>query len=148
MSHKEVTVEEAAALLDAADGHVYVDVRSVPEFQEGHPAGALNVPVMHRQGPGLAPNADFLSVMESRFPRDARLLLGCLSGQRSAAAAGILEAAGYTDVSNVKGGFGGRRSPSGQSLDKGWAELGLPTGSGDPEGRSYASLAGGRDGAS
>ncbi len=144
MSHKEVTVEEAAALLDAG-GHVYVDVRSVPEFQEGHPAGALNVPVMHRQALGLAPNADFLSVMESRFPRDARLLLGCLSGQRSAAAAGVLTSAGYTDVSNVKGGFGGRRSPSGQSLDKGWAELGLPTGSGDPEGRSYASLAAGAE---
>ena len=145
MSHKEVTVEEAAALLDAGGGHVYVDVRSVSEFQEGHPAGALNVPVMHREAFGMVPNPDFLSAMEARFPRDSKLLLGCLSGQRSAAAAGILEAAGYTDVSNVKGGFGGRRSPSGQSLDKGWAELGLPTGSGDPEGRSYASLAAGAE---
>ena len=145
MSYKEVSVEEAAALLEAAGGHVYVDVRSVPEFQEGHPDGALNVPVMHRQALGLAPNADFLSVMEARFPKEARLLLGCLSGQRSAAAARILDAAGYTDVSNVEGGFGGQRSPSGESLARGWAELGLPTGSGDPEGRSYASLAAGAE---
>ena len=145
MSHKEVTVEEAAALLNAGGGHVYVDVRSVPEFQEGHPEGALNVPIMHRQALGLAPNADFLSVMESRFPKDAKLLLGCLSGQRSAAAAGILAAAGYTDVSNVKGGFAGQRSPAGESLAKGWIEIGRPTGSGDPEGRSYASLSAGSE---
>lgn len=142
MSCKEVTNEEAAALLEAGGGHVYVDVRSVPEFQDGHPAGALNVPVMHRKAYGLALNADFLAVMEARFPRDSKLLVGCLSGQRSARAAEILTAAGYTDVSNVSGGFGGLRSPSGESLAAGWTELGLPTGSGDPAGRSYASLAG------
>ncbi len=142
MSYEEINNEEAASRLDAGDGHVYVDVRSVPEFQDGHPAGAVNVPVMHRQALGMVPNADFLSVMEARFPRDAKLLVGCLSGQRSAAAAGILGAAGFTGVSNVKGGYGGLRAPSGESLEKGWAELGLPTGSGDPEGRCYASLAG------
>lgn len=147
MSYKVVTSEEAASLLEAGGGHVYVDVRSVPEFQDGHPAGSLNVPVMHREAFGMVPNTDFLSVMESRFPRDAKLLVGCLSGQRSARAAEVLTAAGYTDVSNVRGGFGGLRSPSGESLAAGWAELGLPTGSGDPEGRSYASLAGGPGGA-
>ena len=108
---------------------------TVPEFRDGHPAGSLNVPVMHREALGMVPNADFLSVMESRFPRDAKLLVGCLSGQRSARAAEILAASGFTDVSNVRGGFGGLRSPSGESLAAGW------------EGRSYASLAGGQGGA-
>ncbi|HEY3253455.1 MAG TPA: rhodanese-like domain-containing protein, partial [Polyangiaceae bacterium] len=42
---KPVTPEEAAELL--SQGHVYVDVRSEPEFEAGHPAGALNVPLLN-----------------------------------------------------------------------------------------------------
>ena len=34
------------------------DLRSEPEFEKGHPAGALNVPISHRGPAGLVPNPD------------------------------------------------------------------------------------------
>ena len=50
---KTVTPEEAKALLD--QGYVYVDVRSEQEFESGHPAGALNVPISFMGPGGLEP---------------------------------------------------------------------------------------------
>lgn len=144
MSYKDVTPEQAKALLDGGAGHVYVDVRSIPEFQNGHPAGAANVPVMHREAFGMVPNQDFLTVMEAHFGRQTPLLVGCQSGVRSIRAAEALIAAGFTDVANVTGGFGGVRDGMGRVVHKGWFELGLPTDYGDPEGRSYEAIAGGR----
>ena len=44
---KRVSPQEARDLMEK-DGYVYVDVRSIPEFDAGHPAGAYNVPLMHR----------------------------------------------------------------------------------------------------
>ena len=42
-------------------------------------------------------------------------------------------AAGFTDVSNVRGGFGGARDDTGRVVIPGWREAGLPveTGVGD-----------------
>ena len=37
------------ALLADDPEHHYVDVRSIPEFQAGHPKGAYCVPVLHRE---------------------------------------------------------------------------------------------------
>ena len=144
LSYNNVTNKEAHDLLEQEAGYVYVDVRSVPEFQNGHPGGAFNVPVFHREPVGMVPNPDFLTVMTTLFPQDSKLLIGCQSGQRSLRAAEALIAAGFQDVANVKGGFGGVRDPSGQSVEPGWFEQGLPTDHGEPEGRSYAVLAGRR----
>lgn len=144
LSYKNVTNQEAHDLLQAEDGYTYVDVRSIAEFANGHPAGSLNVPVFHREPVGMVPNPDFVTVMEAHFPRDTKLLIGCQSGQRSLRAAEALIAAGFQDVSNVKGGYGGVKDPSGQPVEPGWFEQGLPTDYGEPEGRSYAALAGRR----
>ena len=59
---KRVLPTEAAELLQ--QGWVYLDVRSVPEFDQGHPAGALNIPLLHVQGGRMAPNADFQRVLD------------------------------------------------------------------------------------
>ena len=144
MSYKNVTNKEAHDLLASGTGHVYIDVRSVPEFQNGHPDGAVNIPAFHKEPAGMVPNPDFLTVMETHFQRDTKLLIGCQSGQRSLRAAEALVAAGYHDVTNVKGGYGGVKDPSGQSLEPGWFEQGLPTNHGDPADHSYAALAGNR----
>ena len=61
---KRVSPEEALGLMEK-DGYVYVDVRSVPEFEAGHPAGAFNVPLLDMSPMGMTPNPDFLRVMES-----------------------------------------------------------------------------------
>ena len=55
-------------------------------------------------------------------------------------AAQMLESFGFTNVTNVRGGFGGARDPMGRSIDPGWAESGLPVESGQPADRSYQAL--------
>ena len=63
MTVKRVSPEEAKKLIDD-EGYVYVDVRSLPEFEAGHPTGAYNVPLMHQGPAGMTPNPDFMAVME------------------------------------------------------------------------------------
>src|SRR5215467_11490112 len=93
MSVKRVTPPEAAKLI--AEGWTYVDVRSIPEFVDGHPAGAYNVPILHLQpGRGMSPNHDFERVMAKHFPKEAQLVVGCRAGPRSYRAAEMLMAAG------------------------------------------------------
>ena len=125
MAVKRVSPAEARELIDK-QGYVYVDVRSVPEFAAGHPTGAYNVPLMNMGPGGMAPNPDFLAVMGS-FPKDAKLVVGCKAGGRSARAAAMLESAGYTDVIDQRAGFEGAPDPAtGRIAEPGWRPAGLP----------------------
>ena len=134
---KRVSPPEAADLLK--QGWRYVDVRSIPEFDDGHPQGAANVPLLHMQGGRMTPNPDFQRVMAANFAKDSQLVIGCKSGGRSAQAAALLEAAGYTSVVDMRGGFGGERDAFGRVSVAGWAEAGLPVEKA-PAGQSYADL--------
>jgi rhodanese-related sulfurtransferase len=122
MTIKHVTVQQAHEEQKA--GATYIDVRSVPEFQQGHPAGAFNVPLLHADSATrqMRPNADFLDVIRANFPTDAKLVIGCQMGGRSQKAAEMLATAGYLDVANVLGGYGG--AP--QMGHGGWVQAGLP----------------------
>jgi rhodanese-related sulfurtransferase len=120
------------------EGYRYVDVRTEEEFAMGHPDGAVNVPVVYA---GMRPNPEFLAVVEASYPKDAKLVLGCKSGGRSARAAGLLIGAGYTDVVNMDGGFHGRYDQMGSLVQAGWSQEGLPTSTDNGDGTSYASLA-------
>ena len=138
---KHVTVQQARE--SQAQGYTYVDVRSVPEFAQGHPAGAVNVPLLHRdpRTGQMAPNRDFLAVMQANFAPDSRLLIGCQVGGRSAQAAQVLAAAGYQDVSNVLGGYSGARDPmTGAVRSPGWTQTGLPVATEAVPGTSYEAL--------
>ncbi len=142
MSVKHVGVKDARTL-QTDEGYTYVDVRSAPEYDRGHPAGAINVPLLHLDPATgqMQPNLDFLAVFKATQEADARLLIGCQMGGRSARAAEMLAAAGYTDVSNVLGGFGGARDrATGAVLHEGWAEAGLPVETGATPGGSYGEL--------
>jgi rhodanese-related sulfurtransferase len=142
MAVKQVSVAEARALQE--QGYVYVDVRSTEEYGRGHPAGALHVPLLDRdEDTGqVLPNPDFLRVMRGNFASDANLLLGCQVGGRSMRAAEMLAAFGFSNVSNVRGGFGGLRDPmSGRTVEPGWEASGLPVEQSPPPGGSYAELA-------
>ena len=139
---RHVGVQEAHQL-QTTDGYTYVDVRSVPEYENGHPEGAHNVPLLHfdSQAGQMTPNPDFLAVMQANYPTNAKLLLGCQVGGRSARAAQILSAAGYDTAVNVRGGFGGSSDPAtGQVVGDGWAQMGLPVENGSPEGVGYDPL--------
>ena len=54
-------------------------------------------------------------------------------------AAQMIEAFGFTAVTNVRGGFGGAADPMGR-VDAGWADAGLPVEQSAPTGRTYADL--------
>src|SRR3954453_18841208 len=99
--YKNVTPAEAKRLIDE-EGYRYVDVRTEEEFEAGHPAGAVNVPVAFA---GMRPNREFVGVVEANFPKDAKLVLGCKSGGRSARAAEMLVDSGYASVVNMDGGM-------------------------------------------
>ena len=142
MSVKRITPEEARDLMDK-EGYVYVDVRSVPEFEAGHPAGAYNIPLLHLGPGGMTPNHDFLAVMEKTFPRDANIVVGCKSGGRSLQAASILLSAGYTSVIDQRAGFQGTIGPSG-GPEAGWGPKGLPTSQEAVPGHSWEALWGKR----
>jgi rhodanese-related sulfurtransferase len=138
MAVKRVSPEEALDLV-RDHGYLYLDVRSVPEFDQGHPEGAYNVPIVHMGPAGGQPNAEFLAVVERRFPRDAGIVVGCRTSNRSEHAAALMERAGYTRLAVQRAGFAGSRDALGR-LDPGWAQKGLPT-SREPEpGRSWDEL--------
>ena len=137
---KQVTVQEAAELMK--QGYKYLDVRSVPEFEAGHPEGALNIPLLNSQGGRMVANPDFQAVVQGNVPKEEKLLVGCKMGGRSAQAAAILEASGYTNVSNVVGGYSGARDMYGKVSATGWADAGLPTATTATPGATYSELSG------
>jgi rhodanese-related sulfurtransferase len=131
---KPVAPEEAVALLD--DGYVYVDVRSEPEFEQGHPPGALNVPLMHLGPGGMSPNPEFMQVMQAAFGKDEKLLIGCRSGGRSRRAAELLAEVGYQNLADLVTGWEGSRDPFGRT-NPGWVRKGLPVETGKPASQGY-----------
>lgn len=128
MEIRQTTPPEAYETLARHRDAVYLDVRTEPEFEAGHPAGARNVPVILFDPATREPrpNADFLKSVEQILPRTTKLLVGCQAGPRSQRACELLAQAGYTDVTNVRGGFGGARDESGRVVVPGWREAGLP----------------------
>lgn len=131
---RSVTPEEAEKLL--AEGYVYVDVRSEPEFEAGHVPGALNVPINHQGPGGMTPNPEFMAVMEQAFGKQERLVVGCKAGGRSKRAAEQLLKAGYTELADMSAGWDGSRDAFGR-LTPGWSKQGLPVEQGKPSGQTY-----------
>jgi len=121
---KRVLPKEAASLVEA--GWTYLDVRSVPEFEKGHPAGAINIPLLNFEGGRMVPNPSFEAQVTAALPKDKPLVVGCKSGGRSLQAATLLVAKGWTEVVDMRGGFDGERDPMGRAVVKGWSEEGLP----------------------
>ncbi len=141
MTGESVSPAEAAEQLSANQEAVFLDVRSEQEFLQGHPVGALNVPIFFLQpGAPPSPNPDFVDVVEANIPKDKPVYVGCGSGQRSAQAVQLLQAQGYEQVINVDCGYSGKRDPMGNVIEPGWQQLELPSDSGDGGERSYASL--------
>jgi rhodanese-related sulfurtransferase len=136
---KRVDPAEAAGLL--GQGWAYLDVRSIPEFEQGHPAGAANIPLLHQQNGRMAPNPDFQAVVLASYPKDAKIVVGCKAGGRSLQAATLMEAAGYTSVVDMRGGFHGERDAMGRVSCVGWAEAGLPVENAAPADKTYQALA-------
>ncbi|HVN63793.1 MAG TPA: rhodanese-like domain-containing protein [Candidatus Binataceae bacterium] len=126
MAIKQKTPRDAHQQLKCAPGATYVDVRTEAEFAAGHPEGAINVPVMFIKSGQRQMNDEFVEIVDKLFERNAPLIVGCLSGGRSQHACELLEEAGFGDLTNVVGGFGGARDQAGNVVAAGWKDEGLP----------------------
>lgn len=89
-----VTPKEAATMFSEQKA-IIVDVREDSEWNEGHIAGAIHIP---------------LAQVESRLSelaqyKNSTVITQCRSGKRSAKAAGMLQAAGFSKVLNLTGGI-------------------------------------------
>ena len=127
MAIKQQVPPEAHETLKSNPDALYLDVRTEAEFAAGHAAGAINIPVMVPKGAGqMQLNLDFVEVAEKVIPRGMKLVVGCMAGGRSQRACEMLEEVGFTDLTNVVGGFGGQRDASGNVVVAGWREAGLP----------------------
>jgi rhodanese-related sulfurtransferase len=77
----------------AGTAPVVIDVRTAAEWADGHVEGSRNLPL-----PGLLARLDEL-------PRDREVLVHCQSGFRSSLAASLLARAGFTNVTDLVGGW-------------------------------------------
>jgi rhodanese-related sulfurtransferase len=91
---REVTVADVQALQGAGTAFTLVDVREGSEWQLGHVPGAIHLSRGTLEG-----------AIDNRVPRDAKVVLYCASGNRSALAAVSLGEMGYSDVSSMAGGI-------------------------------------------
>jgi hydroxyacylglutathione hydrolase len=96
-----VTPGELAAQIDQGDVTV-VDVRAESEFSEGRVPGSIVAPLSH------------LAERVRDVPREARVVLVCQSGTRSAIGASVLASMGFQSIANMPGGV------------VEWARAGLP----------------------
>ena len=88
MGIKQTSVTAAHEAMEQDPTLVYLDVRTAREFEQGHPPGALNVPVAFVDpGAPARPNEAFLDVVRRHVPQETKVLVGCQSGVRSQRAA-------------------------------------------------------------
>lgn len=102
---KETNVADVKQRMDAGEKLMLVDVREDSEWAQGHVPGAVHL------GRGIIERD-----IEARVPQtDAKLVLYCGGGFRSALVADNLQKMGYSNVESMDGGW------------KGWVQAGFPT---------------------
>ena len=122
-----IAPRDAKTMLDEQNGAVLIDVRTQAEYASGHAPGSLNIPIFDLDASGApAMNTEFVRVVRAHVPIDAKVILACRVGDRSANAAAMLAEAGYGNVFNLTGGIHGRRAWTGQLQEPGWTDEGLP----------------------
>ncbi|XP_010548272.1 PREDICTED: rhodanese-like domain-containing protein 17 [Tarenaya hassleriana] len=101
-----IDVSQARNLLDSSD-HVFLDVRTVEEYEEGHVAAdkIFNVPYWFYTPEGREKNPNFLEHVSSLCNKTDHIVVGCKSGIRSLHATNDLLDAGFEVVRNMGGGF-------------------------------------------
>ncbi|NKB89259.1 MAG: hypothetical protein GKS06_13660 [Acidobacteria bacterium] len=140
---EDQTPQDVAEALEQNVDAVYLDVRTVEEFERGHVPGALNIPVAEPSPATgmMAPNPEFVRVATSSIAPDATIYCGCATGPRSRHAVSLLQQAGYAKAFNVAPGFNGVTDPLGRVIEAGWQALGLPVETGTGGALGYEELA-------
>lgn len=99
--------KQSWALLQQNSAAVLIDVRMATEHLFiGHPPQAIHI--AWKEFPNMQLNTQFVQQVEAVVgDKKTPVLLLCRSGQRSVAAANVLEAAGYQHLVNIVEGFEG-----------------------------------------
>ena len=92
LGYRVLSPEEAKARMDANQDLILLDVRTQPEYDDGHIPGAV-----------CLPNEFIAADMPFPFGKDTELLLYCRSGNRSAEAAKKLRDLGFSNVFDFGG---------------------------------------------
>jgi rhodanese-related sulfurtransferase len=126
-----LAASEVPGFLKSKSGHVlFLDVRTSAELASSGSTQLMdgNDPVMIEPAAGtqLEPNPNFTTWAKQRLAakglsKSDPVVLICRSGSRSAVAANLLTAAGFTEVYSVADGFEGNGTD-------GWKNSGLPWG--------------------
>ena len=101
-SYRQVTAEEAIALMEKESGYILLDVRTAQEYSEKHIPKAVNIPNESIGTEDLPALPD----------KNQLILVYCRSGNRSKQASEKLAALGYTNVVE----FGGINSWPGETV--------------------------------
>ncbi|WP_294750728.1 rhodanese-like domain-containing protein [uncultured Exiguobacterium sp.] len=88
---KQVSTTELKPLLNDRK-RFYLDVRTPAEFKGNHIKGFKNIPLQT------------LNSQLNQIPKDKEVLVICQSGMRSKQAVKVLKKAGYSNVTEVRGG--------------------------------------------
>ena len=88
---RDVSVTDAQAAVSKAYSQ-FVDVRTAEEYNGGHAARAVNIPL------------DTLSTKLDTLEKNEPVYLICQTGNRSRKAADVLKGAGFKTIYNVTGG--------------------------------------------
>ena len=100
--YRQVTAEEAIALMEKESGYIILDVRTAQEYSEKHIPKAVNIP-----------NESIGTEEIPALPdKNQLILVYCRSGNRSKQASEKLAALGYTNVVE----FGGINSWPGETV--------------------------------
>lgn len=93
IGYKQISADEAKALMDSETDYVIIDARTQSEYDEGHIPGAI-----------LIPEYEIAKRANSELPdKDMLILVYCRSGRRSKIAAEELVTLGYTNVMEFGG---------------------------------------------
>lgn len=121
-------------------GYAYLDVRTVPEFDAGHPEHAYNIPWLEQGPDGMRANTAFVEQVSARFQKQQKLIVGCKGVTRAEQAAEALREAGFVDVILQAAGMDGLTDAFGRTKQPGWRGLGLPVSFEAEPGHSHAAL--------
>ena len=88
ISYRQITMDEAVAMMEEEKNYIILDVRTAAEFNEKHIPGAINIP-----------NETIGTDAIPELPdKDQLILVYCRSGNRSKQASDKLVKLGYTNV--------------------------------------------------
>ena len=104
VSYRQITMDEAIAIMEEETGYLILDVRTPEEFRDKHIPGAINIP-----------NETIGTDEIPELPdKEQLILVYCRSGNRSKQAAEKLAALGYTNIAE----FGGINDWPGETVSE------------------------------